>query len=122
MSPFDTLEQLELTSELSFLGACRFPGRLYDLGDYPALMPALGAGDWVSGELFSLTGPHVLQVLDDFEDCQPDNEEASLYLRRLLVPAGHDEAAWVYLYNKPVVESKYIVSGNWLDYLAKKRS
>lgn len=120
MSPFDTLEQLGLLEEVSCLGECRIPGRLYDLGEYPALLPAQSDSDRVSAELFRLNGPRALQILDAFEDYLPENEEESLYLRQLVSPEGHDQVAWVYLYNKPVVESKLILCGSWTDYLAQK--
>lgn len=120
MSPFFTLEQLGLKSRLELLGPCTLQGRLYDLGDYPGLLMPTGAGDIVEAELYRFSDSGVLRVLDEFEDYDPGNESASLYLRKKFLLESPRQEAWVYLYNQSVIESDYIAGGNWQQYVAGK--
>ncbi len=110
MRAFGVQRRLGLASELRFVSACRIPGRLYDLGDYPGLVAADGV---VLGEVFELLGPRTLTQLDDFEDYDPARPDDSEYLRRavrLIEPALD---AWVYVYNRPFTGRRPIASGEW---------
>jgi len=104
------------------LGPCSIQGRLYDLGKYPALLPARGKEDTVRAELYAIRGDDVLKVLDAFEDYRTDNETDSLYLRQSMCPDASEQAAWVYIYNRPVVESDFIACGCWMQHLKHKKA
>jgi gamma-glutamylcyclotransferase (GGCT)/AIG2-like uncharacterized protein YtfP len=120
MSAFNTLSRLGIREQLELLGPCSIPGRLYDLGEYPALLPARQEQDTVRAELHAIKGREVLEVLDAFEDYQPGNNTASLYIRQAVRPDAGGQTAWVYIYNKPVVESDFIACGCWMQHLRQK--
>jgi len=91
------VERLGVADRVSVVGACRFEGCLYDLGRFPGAVPG---GGTVCGELLRLSDPEVWAVLDRYEGYDPDDEAASLFVRRrvsLTEPAGR--TAWVYWYN-----------------------
>jgi len=101
---------LALEQRTKWLGEAKVRGRLYDLGDYPGLV--LGSDGIVQGELIAFDDPTLWAALDDYEDCDPSDSEASEY-RRIevgLLGSGH---AWVYVYNRPVESMAPIASGTW---------
>lgn len=111
--------ELSLAERLRFLRPVSFPGRLYDLGDYPGLRLALTGR--VHGELYEILDPAVLPELDAFELCRPDQPEpynpatgaGSLY-RRELLDVG--VAAIVYVLNTAAAApplGRLIRSGRW---------
>jgi gamma-glutamylcyclotransferase (GGCT)/AIG2-like uncharacterized protein YtfP len=87
---------------LRHVGGCLIPGRLYQMGAYPALKPGHGA---VRGELFELPWLFDFAALDRYENYHPAKPWACRYVRRrirLLEPAV---VAWVYVYAWPVDRS-----------------
>lgn len=104
-------ERLGVADRVSVVGACRFEGDLYDLGRFPGAVPGAGT---VRGELVRLADVQVWTVLDRYEGYDPDNEAASLFVRRrvsLTEPA--DQTAWVYWYNGDPGEAPRVPSGDW---------
>ena len=105
--------QLGLQHRLRRLSACRIEGHLYDLGDYPGLVPGPGV---VIGELYGVLDDHALAAMDAFEDFDSARPRNSLYLRtwrRLQRPAVD---CWVYLYNGSVAGRPRVPGGDWLRY------
>lgn len=100
-------------------GRARFPGRLYDLGPYPAAVPTPGRREWVAGELYRVTDPHGLfPALDAFEGCSPARPRGGEYRRerRTVYPErGPAVRAWIYLYNPDPRGHRRIVSGDYLQ-------
>lgn len=93
------------------LCACRIDGHLYDLGDYPGLVPGRGV---VAGELYGIVDDHALAIMDAFEDFDPDRPRASPYMRtwrRLHTPAID---CWLYLYNGSLLGKARVPGGDWL--------
>ncbi len=83
-----------LSSLATPLGPARMKGYLYDLGDFPAMVLAGNAGDWVSGELYKLHDPaQTLPVLDRYEGPQFRRAVADAYLHD-----GSSVRCFVYLY------------------------
>ena len=98
----------------------RFPGTLYDLGDYPGLVLEPERGE-VVGELHLVRDASVMADLDEFEIARPDEPQpynprtgrGSLYLRRTL-KVGDIEAE-VYVFNAALPPgAPVIASGDWL--------
>ena len=54
----------DLGEALELVGPCRIPGRLHDLGAYPALKRRPGIAE---GRLYRIRDPRVLRLLDGFE-------------------------------------------------------
>ena len=110
MRPYPTLGHLGVERMLAYQGWDAVAGRLYNLGRYPAL--TLGPGS-VRGQVFELTDPAALAVLDRFEDYRPHDPEGSEYLRKLLPLAGREGAAWVYVFNRPTHGLSPVPGGDW---------
>jgi gamma-glutamylcyclotransferase (GGCT)/AIG2-like uncharacterized protein YtfP len=96
---------------------------LFDLGIYPAAIPA--ADSRVHGEVHRLLQPDaVLHALDEIEAYRPDKPDASLYVRReapVTLDDGRVADAWVYFYNAPLGKAQRIESGDYLEYLRVQR-
>jgi gamma-glutamylcyclotransferase (GGCT)/AIG2-like uncharacterized protein YtfP len=100
---------------LSHLGPCLIPGRLFQMGAYPALKSGDGA---VRGELFELPWLFDFTALDRYETYHPARPWACRYVRRRIRLIEPAVAAWVYIYAWPVDRSTLIRSGDWLEAVA----
>jgi gamma-glutamylcyclotransferase (GGCT)/AIG2-like uncharacterized protein YtfP len=96
---------------------------LFDLGIYPAAIPA--ADSRVHGEVHRLLQADVvLRALDEIEGYRPEAPDASLYLRRearATLDDGRVAEVWVYFYNAPLGGAQRIESGDYLEHLRVKR-
>jgi gamma-glutamylcyclotransferase (GGCT)/AIG2-like uncharacterized protein YtfP len=122
MSGFKRPGRERLDSKLTAIGRGAIHAALFDVGLYPAAIPASDA--LVQGELHRMSDDTVLHELDEIEGFRPEEPDASLY-RRLETPVtlqdGRTEIAWAYFYNAPLGGSPRIESGDYLDYLRVKR-
>jgi gamma-glutamylcyclotransferase (GGCT)/AIG2-like uncharacterized protein YtfP len=96
---------------------------LFDLGIYPAAVPA--EDGCVFGEVHEiLDADAVLRELDAIEGFRPDEPETSLYTRvetPVTFEDGRATRAWVYFYNAPLGRAERIGSGDYLQHLKVKR-
>jgi gamma-glutamylcyclotransferase (GGCT)/AIG2-like uncharacterized protein YtfP len=80
-------------------------GRLYDHGDYPALILDDTASP-VPGEVFLIpAAPSSLAELDAYEEFFPGDPAASLFVRKkvpVTLTDGTQLPCWIYLYNQPL--------------------
>jgi gamma-glutamylcyclotransferase (GGCT)/AIG2-like uncharacterized protein YtfP len=122
MSGFKRPGRERLDSKLTPIGRGSIYAALFDVGLYPAAIPATDA--LVQGELHRMSDDTVLHDLDEIEGFRPEEPDASLY-RRLQTPVtlddGRTELAWTYFYNAPLGNAPRIESGDYLDYLRVKR-
>ena len=106
---------IDLEAAGEFLGACRFRGRLYNLGSFPGIVE----GDTLChGVRYRLDDTSLIEALDAFEDVLPDDPDASLYKRikaSVLDDQGDTtgETAWIYWFNQSVESYTEIPDGNW---------
>ncbi|MCB0640528.1 MAG: gamma-glutamylcyclotransferase [Phaeodactylibacter sp.] len=107
----DGRQKLNIEAFIEYLSNCRVPGRLYDLGPYPGLL--LSEAGQVVCELYHIKDAQCIALLDAFEDFDPRNQAASLYLRKRIPVPGHHLEAWIYEYNRPVRPDQFITSGDW---------
>jgi gamma-glutamylcyclotransferase (GGCT)/AIG2-like uncharacterized protein YtfP len=119
MTPFNRTGRLRIDQHLAYKGRGTIKAALFDLGIYPAAVPASDARVW--GEVYEMTFPAiVLGALDEVEGYSPSEPEASLYTRRL-TPVTTDDGdvveAWAYFYNAPLGRAERIESGDYLEYL-----
>lgn len=116
---FDRTTRAGLDDLLTFLWRGSIQARLFDLGIYPAAVPAADSRVW--GEVFEMTDPgRVLPVLDEIEGCSEETPDSSLYTRSevpVTLDDGRTERAWVYFYNAPLGQAPEILSGDYLKYL-----
>ena len=119
MRPFNRARPLRVNDHLVFMGRGTISAVLFDLGIYPAAVPAADARAW--GEVYRMTHPAiVLQVLDEFEGCRTEEPDSSLYTRDLAsvtLDDGRPVDAWVYFYNAPLGRAERIDSGDYLEHL-----
>ena len=122
MTPFNRTGRLRVDQHLVYQGRGSIGGALFDLGIYPAAVPASDARVW--GEVYRMTHPTiVVQALDEFEGCRADEPESSLYTRELTpvtIEDGLVVEAWAYFYNAPLGRAERIPSGDYLQHLQSR--
>ncbi len=107
-----------LAEHALFLSMARARGRLFDLGNYPGMLPPIADQDWVSGELYRLTDPNrVLQELDRYEGCSPLDPRPWYFERveQIVRTEKGKIKAWLYYYCRPVSDNRRIWSGEYLQ-------
>ena len=122
MSGFKRPGRERLDARLAPVGRGSIRAALFDVGLYPAAIPASDA--LVQGELHRMSDVSVLRELDAIEGFRPEQPDASLYLRLetpVTLSDGRTESAWTYFYNAPLGSSPRIESGDYLDYLRVRR-
>jgi gamma-glutamylcyclotransferase (GGCT)/AIG2-like uncharacterized protein YtfP len=123
MTPFNKVARLRVDQHLIYTGRGSIGAALFDLGIYPAAVPASDAR--VVGEVYRMSHPSiVLPALDEFEGCRTDEPESSLYTRtttRVTMEDGSVSDAWAYFYNAPLGRAERIHSGDYLEHLKVSR-
>jgi len=122
MSGFQRRGRSRIETKLAPQGRGSIAAALFDLGIYPAAVPASDSRVW--GEVHHMLDPDsVLATLDEIEGFRPGEPEASLYTR-VEVPVtfgdGRMEPAWAYFYNAPLGGARRIESGDYLEHLKVK--
>lgn len=119
MTPFNRTGRLRIDEHLAFRGRGSITAALFDLGIYPAAVPA--SDSRVHGEVYELIDPvAALRALDELEGYRPGEPEASLYTRKRTPVSMEDGTvvdAWVYFYNAPLGRAERIESGDYLEHL-----
>lgn len=119
MAGFDRRRRAGIDSKLSYRGRGSIRAALFDLGIYPAAVPAPEGVVW--GEVYEMADPDaVLVALDDIEGYRSDDPDKSLYSRAVAdvaLPDGSVEQAWVYFYNAPLGRAPRIASGDYLEHV-----
>ena len=119
MTPFNRPGRQRVDRHLAFAGRGRINAALFDLGIYPAAVPASDGQVW--GELYEIRHPSiVLPELDELEGYRAGEPESSLYNRsrtRVTLDDGSTVEAWAYFYNAPLGRAPRIESGDYLEHL-----
>jgi gamma-glutamylcyclotransferase (GGCT)/AIG2-like uncharacterized protein YtfP len=119
MSGFKRPGRSRIDGKLSPVGRGSIGAALFDLGIYPAAVPAADGTVW--GEVHRMLDVDaVLAALDEIEGFRPGEPDASLYTRvetPVTMPDGRVVAAWAYFYNAPLGQAPRIESGDYLAYL-----
>jgi gamma-glutamylcyclotransferase (GGCT)/AIG2-like uncharacterized protein YtfP len=120
MAPFNRPGRQRITSKLTYVGRGSIRAALFDLGIYPAAIPAEDDSK-VWGEVYEMRdAAAVLSVLDEIEGYRPSEPDRSLYTRVLTdvrLEDGRAKSAWAYFYNAPLGRAQRIESGDYLDHL-----
>ena len=118
MAGFDRRRRAGIDSKLTYRGRGSIRAALFDLGIYPAAVPAPEGVVW--GEVYEMAEPDaVLAALDDIEGYRIDDPDKSLYARdraEVTLPDGILAKAWVYFYNAPLGRAPRIASGDYLEH------
>ena len=119
MAGFDRRRRAGIDDKLRYVGRGAIQGALFDLGIYPAAVPAPEGHIW--GEVYEMSDPAaVLAALDDIEGYRDADPDRSLYTRSqtdVLLPDGNRALAWVYFYNAPLGRATRISSGDYLEHV-----
>jgi gamma-glutamylcyclotransferase (GGCT)/AIG2-like uncharacterized protein YtfP len=119
MAGFDRRRRAGIDDRLAFVGRGSIHAALFDLGLYPAAIPAPEGLVW--GEVYAIVDAEaVLPALDEIEGFRPDDVDRSLYLRQQVevrLPDGTMARAWVYFYNAPLGQASRIPSGDYLEHV-----
>ena len=120
MAPFNRPGRQRITPNLTYKGRGTIKAALFDLGIYPAAVPAEDESK-VWGEVYEARDTaSVLLALDEIEGYRPNEPERSLYTRVLTdvtLEDGLVEQAWAYFYNAPLGQAQRIASGDYLEHL-----
>ena len=119
---FNRTTRAGIDAFLKFAGRGWINAKLFDLGIYPAAVPATDSRVW--GEVFQMVdAPKVLAALDRIEGYRAAEPERSLYTRAQVsatLDDGRTEDVWVYFYNAPLGRAQRITSGDYIEHLKAK--
>jgi gamma-glutamylcyclotransferase (GGCT)/AIG2-like uncharacterized protein YtfP len=119
MAGFDRRRRAGIDGKLTYIGRGSIQGALFDLGLYPAAVPAPDGHIW--GEVYEMSEPvPVLAALDEIEGYRHDDPDRSLYRREqadVVLPDASHAPAWTYFYNAPLGRAPRIVSGDYLEHV-----
>lgn len=122
MAPFNRPGRQRITPKLTFIGRGTIRAALFDLGIYPAAIPAED-NSRVWGEVYETTDTaSVLSVLDDIEGYRPNEPDRSLYTRvhaDVTLEDARTLSAWTYFYNAPLGRAQRIASGDYMEHLGR---
>ncbi|MCA1559043.1 MAG: gamma-glutamylcyclotransferase [Acidobacteria bacterium] len=123
MAGFDRRRRAGIDDKLTYVGRGSISAALFDLGIYPAAVPAPDGLVW--GEVYAMSEPDVvLAALDHIEGYRSDEPDLSLYVRGeadVTLPDGSHARAWVYFYNAPLGQAQRIESGDYLDHVKVRK-
>ena len=119
MAGFDRRRRAGIDDKLIYVGRGAIRAALFDVGLYPAAVPAPEGHVW--GEVYEMTdAAAVLAALDEIEGHRPGHPDRSLYLRHetdVVLPDGRVAPASAYFYNAPLGRAPRIRSGDYLEYM-----
>jgi gamma-glutamylcyclotransferase (GGCT)/AIG2-like uncharacterized protein YtfP len=122
MNGFEWRLRADVDHRLEPLGRGWIEAALFDLGPFPAAVPAAGSRVW--GETCRMRDPaSVLAVLDEIEEFDASDPETSLFTRRVVdvtLDAGVTRSAWVYFYNAPIEGAVPIDSGDYRECVTRR--
>jgi gamma-glutamylcyclotransferase (GGCT)/AIG2-like uncharacterized protein YtfP len=105
-----------LAARATFAGEASTPGRLYSLGRYPGAVFDPGRAAKVHGEVFRLNGAAILEALDAYEGCRPQDPEPHPYRRvsmNVELARGGTVLVWTYAYQGSLSRRPLILSGRF---------
>ena len=119
MAGFDRRRRAGIDDKLTYVGRGAIQAALFDVGLYPAAVPALEGLVW--GEVYAMRErATVLAALDEIEGYRADDPDRSLYVRqetKVRLPDGAFAQAHVYFYNAPLGKARRIISGDYLEHV-----
>jgi gamma-glutamylcyclotransferase (GGCT)/AIG2-like uncharacterized protein YtfP len=122
MSGFKREGRAQLDATLAPLGRAWIHAALFDLGIYPAAIPATDSKVW--GEVHRMLDVDAaLKTLDEIEGFSSSEPDTSLYHRvetTVTFADGRSALAWTYFYNAPLGRAQRIESGDYLQHLKVK--
>ena len=113
----------KIESDIQYLGNSEINGELYDIGKYPAALPAKKSSSKILGEVFVILRPRkVFKLLDSYEGFDRKDKKHSEYYQKkelLVLDSGEKIYSLVYWYNLPIIDKNRITQSDYLIYLSK---
>lgn len=129
-NPPDPQVQAAITRYTEKIDDAFVPGRLYDLGGYPGAVPLLTGKEqqshWINGQILEIIDSRrVFQVLDAYEDADPNRPKAGTYRRESVdvIPKNAPQEqmrCYIYWVNKVPPYAPRIEGGDWLGHAKRK--
>ncbi len=111
-SPYAAL----LRTRAQFVGEGSIAGQLFHLGRFPGAVFEKGCASRVYGEVFRLNTRALLDALDAYEGCRPEDPEPRLFRRDVFdvrILRGGTLDAWAYPYAGQTAGRHRIISGRF---------
>jgi gamma-glutamylcyclotransferase (GGCT)/AIG2-like uncharacterized protein YtfP len=122
MAGFERRGRAGVDTRMRLVGRGSIEAALFDLGLFPAAVPAPGSHVW--GEVYEIDDdPAVLATLDGLEGFSSSEPDNSLYVRHIVpvtYPDGREDSVWAYFYNAPLGQAQRIASGDYLEHMRMK--
>ncbi|BFM50048.1 gamma-glutamylcyclotransferase family protein [Marinomonas sp. THO17] len=91
--------------------------RMYNLGDFPAIVPTLDESGRIRVEWYQVSDP-LLSELDKLLEFDKSALPSSKHIRkRIFSPYGK---GWIYIYNQPLENAPYMEAGDWTRFLKEQ--
>lgn len=107
----------DLKAQTKHIGTVRIPGTIYDLGAFPGVRLD-GDDSGVVCDVLEVADEaaveSIIERLDRYEGCRPDNPGNSLYTREV-VEVTDIGPCFIYEINRDTAKYRRIESGDWLQ-------
>jgi gamma-glutamylcyclotransferase (GGCT)/AIG2-like uncharacterized protein YtfP len=110
-----------ISSYFVFDGMGLVQGKLYDMGEYPAAIPAT-EDCFITGELYHIAQEEefarAMEQLDEYEGLLVEPVETPLFRRELVEVLFKNTivTSWMYWYNRTITSEQRIESGDFVAY------
>jgi gamma-glutamylcyclotransferase (GGCT)/AIG2-like uncharacterized protein YtfP len=114
-----------ISKYFTLIGEAKVKGRLYDMGSFPAAVPAEDDA-YIVGELYEHNKASnfswAIEQLDAYEGVNPEEGEPMLYRRDVVTvyQNGKTTDAWIYWFAGPIDDQPLIPSGDIFDFIHQK--
>ena len=109
-----------LASHSEYMDEGTIQAKLFDVGEYPAVVLSSNKNDTVIGEVFKINNSALLDQLDEYEGCSESDKQPHEY-KRIKATAklsnGKTVEAWIYAFNQSTDSLHLIESGDYMSYL-----
>lgn len=124
MGGYDLAEELKNYQFMTHIGRGRAVGKMYDIGDHPAVVTTDAPPSYVYGDVYEVSSEETLHMLD--EGAGAIGEDPTLYqFRRYIVPVTMQDQtvvqAWLFFYNQPMEGFPLIPSGDYKVHKAEEK-
>ncbi len=109
---------------IKFQGIGFLKGKLFDLGEYPAVIESSSDSEKVKGEIYEIKDPEIVfNVLDEYEGVNDVTAEYSRRKKIVSFTKGKRIKSWVYIYNQSFHSKlNQIKDGDYLAFINRKNN
>ena len=119
--PFTNPYAQHLRQHSRYVGDGKFPGQLFNLGNYPGAIYLPESMATVYGSVYNISAnkQSLLANLDHYEGIGEAFEKPYEYIRTIIEVSSDNStvACWIYLYNLSTAGKQSITSGDYVAFL-----